>query len=257
MTHGSPIAVPVRCIGALLGVLLMTSVHAASFNCNNAASFSEKAVCRDSHLSALDDTLASRYATAYATAVDKRAIAAVRDHEWRWRQTHCRDNGCVQDWYQRRIAELEADIVSSAGANATVASSPIIKSENGMVKTKRTLGMTTSVSGSNAASLSHSAGTAVGESEIKVEKVNLTQAPVGPLPPNFQGRPKGVMPIGVTGRFIDTVTGNDILPLPPTNWASVPALPSPTSTTDDSPGLRLINKGGRTTARTVGIFVGF
>jgi len=98
------------CAAVLASAMLCAaSVQAASFDCSKARSFSEKAVCDNPQLSSLDDTLARSYAKAFSASVDKPAVAAVRIQEWRWRQVHCKDERCVENWYARRIAELDAD----------------------------------------------------------------------------------------------------------------------------------------------------
>jgi uncharacterized protein len=90
--------------------MLLGSVYAASFECGPRASASERAVCGDPAMSALDDRLARVYRRALDTAVDKSAIEADRITQWQWRQRNCSDKACVRDWYERRIGELKADI---------------------------------------------------------------------------------------------------------------------------------------------------
>lgn len=83
-----------------------------------AKSYSEKTVCHDAQLSLLDDHLAIAYAKALALAADKKALSAQRDQQWQWRQRHCHDQQCVLDWYERRLAELEADAKPAEAADA-------------------------------------------------------------------------------------------------------------------------------------------
>lgn len=89
---------------------LIGTAYAASFKCGKHASASERAVCDDPELSALDDTLAKDYRLALDAALDKPALEADRISQWQWRQHNCNDAVCVKDWYVRRISELEADI---------------------------------------------------------------------------------------------------------------------------------------------------
>ncbi|MEM5313166.1 hypothetical protein [Paraburkholderia sp. JHI869] len=84
--------------------------HAASFHCPHNASASERLVCNDPTLSALDDKLAALYHSALDTTTDTTALEADRVSQWQWRQHNCKDKACVTDWYDRRIAELEGDL---------------------------------------------------------------------------------------------------------------------------------------------------
>jgi uncharacterized protein len=93
-------------------VLIGTSqpADAASFRCPHNASASERLVCNDPTLSALDDKLAALYRAALDATPNAEALEADRVSQWQWRQHNCKDNGCVTDWYNRRIAELEGDL---------------------------------------------------------------------------------------------------------------------------------------------------
>ncbi|QGZ59669.1 lysozyme inhibitor LprI family protein [Paraburkholderia acidiphila] len=84
--------------------------HAASFHCPRNASASERLVCNDPTLSALDDKLAALYRSALDATTDTTALEADRVSQWQWRQHNCKDKACVTDWYDRRIAELEGDL---------------------------------------------------------------------------------------------------------------------------------------------------
>ncbi len=93
--------------------------HAASFKCPHNASASERLICGDPQLSALDDKLAVVYRLAKDAAPVPDAIEADRVAQWQWRQHNCADKACVADWYERRIRELGADIAH--GRNAEIA----------------------------------------------------------------------------------------------------------------------------------------
>ncbi|WP_322042319.1 hypothetical protein [Paraburkholderia sp. J67] len=95
-----------------------TAAQAASFKCPHNASASERIVCNDPTLSALDDKLAALYRTAVDATPDATALEADRLSQWQWRQHNCKDKACVTDWYNRRIAELEGDYLH--GQQATV-----------------------------------------------------------------------------------------------------------------------------------------
>lgn len=92
--------------------------NAASFHCSRNASASERLVCNDPSLSALDDQLAALYRNALDASSDTTALEADRVSQWQWRQHNCKDKACVADWYNRRIAELEGDV--KHGKQATV-----------------------------------------------------------------------------------------------------------------------------------------
>jgi len=89
---------------------LSPSAYAASFHCPQNASASERLVCNDPTLSALDDKLAALYRSALDATPDTTALEADRVSQWQWRQHNCKDKACVTDWYGRRIAELEGDL---------------------------------------------------------------------------------------------------------------------------------------------------
>jgi uncharacterized protein len=82
---------------------------AASFHCTKRSSVSEKIVCNDPHLSSLDDQLAIAYQRARDASIDPASVESARIQQWLWRQHNCTDTACVQNWYERRLAELNAD----------------------------------------------------------------------------------------------------------------------------------------------------
>lgn len=88
---------------------LAVDASAASFRCGGKLSASEKIVCKDPVLSALDDRLASAWQRAKQTTPDPSGLEAARTQQWLWRQHNCTDEACVKSWYERRIAELDAD----------------------------------------------------------------------------------------------------------------------------------------------------
>ncbi|MGI4982551.1 MAG: lysozyme inhibitor LprI family protein [Janthinobacterium lividum] len=108
-----------RWLGRAAAALLLSAAgglslgaHAASFQCGKSASYSESQVCHNPYLSKLDDQLALAYQHAQDVAPDKQSLAAARDHQWQWRQKNCHDTACVQNWYERRLSELDADYAS-------------------------------------------------------------------------------------------------------------------------------------------------
>ncbi|PRX36757.1 hypothetical protein B0G75_101946 [Paraburkholderia sp. BL18I3N2] len=104
-------------IGMLLaGATLAVDASAASFKCTSKSSASEKIVCKEPALSALDDRLAAAWQRAKEATLDTAALEAARTHQWLWRQYNCTDEACVKSWYDRRIAELDADYVQAKQA---------------------------------------------------------------------------------------------------------------------------------------------
>ncbi|WP_144107651.1 lysozyme inhibitor LprI family protein [Paraburkholderia sp. BCC1886] len=91
------------------GASFAVDASAASFKCGAKSSASEKIVCKDPQLSALDDRLAASWQRAKETTLDPVALDAARTQQWLWRQHNCTDEACVKSWYDRRIAELDAD----------------------------------------------------------------------------------------------------------------------------------------------------
>ena len=95
---------------ALLGAALALtslSASAASFDCAKARSKSERLICGDAHLSALDDTPAALAAAGKKRADSPRAYQRALDEAWLVRQK-CEDIACVESWYARRIQALAA-----------------------------------------------------------------------------------------------------------------------------------------------------
>lgn len=93
---------------ALFGAILSAaclSASAASFDCAKARSKSERLICGDPQLSALDDRLAALAAAGKKRAASPRAYQRALDAAWSVRQK-CDDIACVESWYSRRIAEL-------------------------------------------------------------------------------------------------------------------------------------------------------
>jgi uncharacterized protein len=104
-------------IGMLVaGATLAVDASAASFKCTSKSSASEKIVCKEPSLSALDDRLAAAWQRAKEAMLDTAALEAARTHQWLWRQHNCTDEACVKSWYDRRIAELDADYVQAKQA---------------------------------------------------------------------------------------------------------------------------------------------
>ena len=107
--------------GGSLAVLLWAGsvslpAQAASFHCSEHSSFSEKAVCGNVYLSYLDDKLNAAYKQAVDVTPDRQQLEDARTQQWQWRQANCHTQACVTDWYERRISELDADVIQGKKA---------------------------------------------------------------------------------------------------------------------------------------------
>ncbi|MES3025567.1 MAG: hypothetical protein V4857_28655 [Pseudomonadota bacterium] len=112
---------------ALFGAIFFAtclSASAASFDCAKARSTSERLICSDPQLSALDDRLAALAAAGKKRAANRRAYQRALDAAWSVRQK-CEDIACVQSWYAQRIAALSnAQMVPDTYAEHTPPEGP-------------------------------------------------------------------------------------------------------------------------------------
>ena len=78
-----------------------------SFNCANARTSGERAVCSDAGLAALDRRMAGQFASAMAGAnAEQRAVLQrTRDSFLRYRD-QCPDNSCIAETYRGRMREI-------------------------------------------------------------------------------------------------------------------------------------------------------
>ncbi len=106
----------------ILGVsllLLAGTSHAASFDCSKAASATEKLICGNEAVSALDEQLGSAYKQALANVSDKDALKQ-QQVEWLKQQRACKDAECLTQTYQTRIAQLQkGEVVAVPSATKT------------------------------------------------------------------------------------------------------------------------------------------
>ncbi len=89
---------------------LSTPANAASFDCNKAATWVEKTICKDANLSKLDDALAIKYKSELAQSSDfedsksykERLINEQRD--WlKFQRNTCKEAACLVREYQERV----------------------------------------------------------------------------------------------------------------------------------------------------------
>jgi hypothetical protein len=78
-----------------------------SFDCRQARSAAEKAICADEELTQADRALGRLHARAKARAPDAAEFQRRSDQAWRWREDNCgSDRECLRDWYEQRREEL-------------------------------------------------------------------------------------------------------------------------------------------------------
>ena len=90
---------------ALFLLTLLSAAHAASFDCARAASPVEQTICHNGKLSHLDETLASAYKKALASAPDREALLASQ-RAWVATRNACPDAACLEQAYHGRIEAL-------------------------------------------------------------------------------------------------------------------------------------------------------
>ena len=91
----------------VLFYLLSTLTYGASFDCQKAVSFIEKAICTDKILSNLDDSLQQSYQQALAHSQD---AAALKTSQLEWLKNvrnRCADNHCLKESYASRLLALD------------------------------------------------------------------------------------------------------------------------------------------------------
>jgi uncharacterized protein YecT (DUF1311 family) len=74
-------------------------------NCTSAGSQTQRIVCENPGLSAMDAEIASLYRRARANAVDTSALADEQS-AWLYRRNRCQDAGCMRQSYAERRAEI-------------------------------------------------------------------------------------------------------------------------------------------------------
>ena len=86
-----------------------------SFNCTNARTRGEIAVCRNEGLAALDRQMAAQYRSAVASS-DRRTRAELEHSRGRFLsyRDQCPSDECIADTYRGRIREIR-DIVDEGG----------------------------------------------------------------------------------------------------------------------------------------------
>jgi uncharacterized protein len=100
-------------IGILFCLVLAPSARAATFNCDKASSFAEKAICSDSRLTAMDDELGRLYKAVLAGSPKKEALKS-EQKAWLAARDQCQDDACIMQAYADRIAALKGGATATA-----------------------------------------------------------------------------------------------------------------------------------------------
>jgi uncharacterized protein YecT (DUF1311 family) len=95
--------------------LFSTQALAASFDCNKATTRVEKAVCSNPELSKLDEQLAKAYHDALARLSSK-GQKETREYQRQWLKQlpGCQSDGCLEDFYEKRIEQLQHGLIKFA-----------------------------------------------------------------------------------------------------------------------------------------------
>jgi uncharacterized protein len=115
---------------ALAFIAFASTGNAASFDCAKASTLVEKAICSESQLSDLDDSLQQSYKKAMASTHD---AAALKSDQRAWLtnvRNKCPDSACLKRVYTERVASLSNASHNSANvpnqATTATAGSPLV-----------------------------------------------------------------------------------------------------------------------------------
>ncbi|HVO65185.1 MAG TPA: SBBP repeat-containing protein [Syntrophales bacterium] len=95
-----------------MGVLVVSSVLAASFSCEKASSLQEKLICNDSELSRLDDELSAIYKKVLADAPNKDQFKKLQRNWLTDVRNKCSNRECLNQAYKTRIGLLNKPSLS-------------------------------------------------------------------------------------------------------------------------------------------------
>jgi len=116
-------------IFTLISIVLLSSIsYATSFDCSKASTFVEKAICADTLLGKLDDTLSENYNNMLAGNIGKGAIKDLKATQKKWlsERNKCTDNKCLIEAYRKRIDEI-CDYPVISGVHPVCTSSDEVK----------------------------------------------------------------------------------------------------------------------------------
>ena len=87
-------------------VTLVSSAHAASFDCNKASTYVEKSICSNKDASKLDEDLASKYKDALVNSENPDGLKAEQKSWLKMVRNKCKTVECINDVTNERISEL-------------------------------------------------------------------------------------------------------------------------------------------------------
>ena len=87
-------------------LFLLTTAHAASFDCREARTKIEKLICSNDELSKLDESLNEAYLRALNRADIKQQTIESQNQWLKYQRNVCQDAECVKRAYETRIKEL-------------------------------------------------------------------------------------------------------------------------------------------------------
>lgn len=98
---------------------------AVSFDCTKAVSVTEKRICADTRLSALDDKLNMAYQAARKAVKDRAALTADQKRWMAHTRDACADTACLAGAYTTRIARLKG-LDANAGAKCGIDDTAVV-----------------------------------------------------------------------------------------------------------------------------------
>jgi uncharacterized protein len=116
---GRPLSFSLRVLLPLLLAATPPLASAASFDCAKAGSVTEKRICADTRLSALDDQLNTAYKAAVKGVKDRAALTADQKKWVAHTRDACADTACLAGAYTTRIAWLKG-LDANAGAKCGI-----------------------------------------------------------------------------------------------------------------------------------------
>lgn len=93
----------------LVSLALVSTVSvSASFDCRKASTFVEKAICSDSLLERLDESLSENYNDMMASNIGASARKDLRSTQRKWlsERNKCQNSKCVEKMYRKRMDEI-------------------------------------------------------------------------------------------------------------------------------------------------------
>ena len=96
----------IACVLLLLPLFTTSLVQAASFDCDEAKTNAEKAICSNTELSSLDEKMHDAYKT---LLVISRFTEGIKEQQrfWLKERDRCSDSNCLTEVYMRRLTEIQ------------------------------------------------------------------------------------------------------------------------------------------------------